>query len=434
MQGLWPIPTAVTGIGLSLAASVHAVLYKRDSRAAVAWVGLIWLVPFVGAVLYLLFGINRVRRRVAGTRGHESDHISSLDPDVCSLEELLSILPSDRKHLLEMARLGETLSGLALLRGNTVEPLVNGDEAYPAMLAALEKAQRSISMTTYIFDSGKIGRRFLEALGRAVERGVEVCVLVDAVGARYTYPPISALLRERGIRTARFMSRVLAWRTPYLNLRNHRKILVVDGRLGFTGGMNIRGAHVLADTMTHPIRDVHFRVEGPVVQQLQATFVEDWQFVTGELLSGELWFPTLPVSEGTVCARAIPDGPDKDMDKMSMAFQGALAVAHHTVRIATPYFLPERHLITALNTCALRGVSVDIVVPERTNLRLVDWASMAQMWQILEWGCRVWLTPAPFDHSKLMLVDGILSLIGSSNWDARSLDRKSTRLNSSHYS
>lgn len=420
-EGFWPFLTAFGGIGLSLAASLHAVLYKRDSRAAVAWVGVIWLVPFVGALLYLLLGINRVRRRVAGTRGHESDHISALGPQVCSPEELLSLLPPDRKHLLEMTRLGETLSGLSLLCGNTVQPLINGDETYPAMLAAIENAEQSISMTTYIFDSGKVGRRFLNALGDAVDRGVEVCVLVDAVGARYSYPPIAALLRGRGIRTARFMSRVLAWRTPYLNLRNHRKILVADGRLGFTGGMNIRGAHVLADTKAHPIRDVHFRVEGPVVHQLQATFVEDWQFATGELLTGELWFPKLPISHGTVCARAIPDGPDKDMDKMSMAFQGALAVAHRSVRIVTPYFLPERQLIAALNTCALRGVRVDIVLPERTNLRLVDWASMAQMWQILEWGCRVWLTPAPFDHSKLMVVDGALSLIGSSNWDARSL-------------
>lgn len=421
IHGFWPFLTAVAGIGVSLAASLHVVLYKRDSRAAVAWVGLIWLVPFVGTLLYLLLGINRVRRRVAGTRGHEATHISALDPHVCSPEKLLSILPQDRNHLLEMSRLGETLSGLALLGGNTVEPLFNGNEAYPAMLSAIENAERSISMTTYIFDSDKTGRRFLEALGRAVKRGVEVCVLVDAVGARYSYPSITALLRERAIRTARFMSRVLAWRTPYLNLRNHRKILVVDGRLGFTGGMNIRGAHVISDTEAHPIRDIHFELEGPVVHQLQATFVEDWQFATGELLSGELWFPTPPVSNGEVCARAIPDGPDKDMDKMSMAFQGAIAVAHHTVRIMTPYFLPERQLIAALNTCALRGVRVDIVVPKRTNLRLVDWASMAQMWQILEWGCHVWLTPGPFDHSKLMVVDGSLSLIGSSNWDARSL-------------
>ncbi|MGM0675444.1 MAG: phospholipase D-like domain-containing protein, partial [Spirochaetota bacterium] len=225
----------------------------------------------------------------------------------------------------------------------------------------------------------------------------------------------------RGIRTAHFMSRLLALRTPYLNLRNHRKILIVDGKIGFTGGMNIRQAHVLADRPAHPIRDVHFRIVGPVVHQLQATFVEDWQFSTGELLSGERWFPTPQKSNGEVGARVIPDGPDKNMDKMSMAFQGALAAARHSVRIMTPYFLPERQLIAALNTCALRGVVVDIVIPQKGNLRMVEWASMAQMWQILEWGCRVWQSEGPFDHGKLMVVDGALSLIGSSNWDSRSL-------------
>lgn len=421
VQAFWPLVTAGAGVALPLVSSAHAILYKRDSRAAVAWVGLIWLVPVIGTVLYVLLGINRVRRRVAGKRGHESTHISALDLFHCSESELLSILPKDQTHLLEMSRLGESLTGLNLLTGNTIEPLVNGDEAYPAMLSAIQRAERSITLTTYIFDNDDIGSRFLEALADAAARDVEVCVLVDAVGARYSMPPMTRLMRKHGIRTATFMSRLLVLRTPYINLRNHRKILVVDGKVGFTGGMNIRHAHVLGDRPPHPIRDVHFRVVGPIVHQLQATFVEDWQFSTGELLSGERWFPPPQKSNGAVCARAIPDGPDKDMDKMSMAFQGALAAARHSVRIMTPYFLPERQLIAALNTCALRGVTVDIVIPQRGNLRLVEWASTAQMWQVLEWGCRVWQSEGPFDHGKLMVVDDALSLIGSSNWDSRSL-------------
>ena len=144
-------------------------------------------------------------------------------------------------------------------------------------------------------------------------------------------------------------------------------------------------------------------------------------FTTGEMLSGDLWFPGFDHAQGEVLARTIPDGPDGDLDKMSMAFHGAMSVARHSVRIVTPYFLPERSLIAAINTCAIRGVNVDIVLPAQNNLRMVQWASTAQMWQVLEWGCRVWLSPPPFDHTKLMVIDGAYSLIGSSNWDPRSL-------------
>ncbi|MFP4067524.1 MAG: cardiolipin synthase [Spirochaetaceae bacterium] len=421
MEAFWPLFTAAAGVIVAIAGSAHVVVYKRDSRAAVAWVGLIWLVPFLGTLLYILLGINRVRRRVAGRRGHESAHVSSLSQFACPESQLADALPRGRRNLLQMVRLAQSITGLDLLSGNSIEPLIDGDEAYPAMLEAIEQARYSVTLLLYIFDNVPIGRRFLDALERAVERGVEVRVLIDAVGARYSMPPITGALHARGIPTAEFMSGLLNWRTPYFNLRNHRKILVTDGRTAFTGGMNIRAGHVLADNPPHPTRDTHFRVRGPVVHQLQATFVEDWQFTTGELLAGEAWFPPPEADAGRVSARVIPDGPDQNMDRMSMAFQGALAVARRSVRIMTPYFLPERALIAALNTCALRGVTVDIVLPRRSNLRMVTWAAMAQMWQVLEWGCRVWLSPPPFDHSKLMIIDGALSLIGSSNWDPRSL-------------
>lgn len=426
LQAFWPLFTAGAGVAISLLASAHVVLYKRDSRAAVAWVGLIWLAPFLGVLLYVFLGINRVRRRVMGRRGHESSHYPPPDRYDCPTEALRELLPASCPDLVEMARLGETLTQLPLLRGNSIEPLFNGDEAYPAMLEAIEQARSSVTLLVYIFDNDAVGREFLDAFARAVERGVEVRVLIDAVGVRYSVPPITHGLRKRGVRVELFMSGLLTWRTPYLNLRNHRKIMVVDGRLGFTGGMNIRAAHALETLPNHPTMDVHFRVRGPVVAQLQAAFVEDWQFTTGELIEGENWFPALqshlPAGEGAnVVARIIPDGPDQHMDRMAMAFQGALATAQHSVRIMTPYFLPDRALISALNICALRGVTVDIVLPSENNLKMIAWAAMAQMWQVMEWGCRVWLSAPPFEHSKLLVVDGTLSLIGSSNWDPRSL-------------
>ncbi len=420
LKEFWPLLTAALTFLLALTVSGHAIIYKRDSRSAVGWVGLIWLAPVVGVVLYLLLGINRIRRKAADLRGDMRVPLTSPTDFVCTPDTLSEHLPPDAAHLTEMARLNERLTDLDLLTGNAIEPLQNGDEAYPAMLDAIGQAEKSITLTTYIFDNDAAGRRFVDALAEAVERGVEVRVLIDAVGARYSLPPITRRLRARGIRTARFMPSTLPWITPYVNLRSHRKIMVVDGRHGFTGGMNIRAGNLLAQPTAHPVRDMHFRVSGPVVHELQATFAEDWQFTTGEELNDDHWWAP-PEHAGDVIARAIQDGPDKDMDNMRRAFHGALAVAKRQVQIVTPYFLPDAALISALNTCSMRGVDVDIILPAQNNLKWVARASMAQMWQVLEWDCRVWLTPPPFDHSKWLVVDGAWSLIGSSNWDPRSL-------------
>jgi cardiolipin synthase len=243
---------------------------------------------------------------------------------------------------------------------------------------------------------------------------------VDDVGARYTWPPILRPLRLAGIPVARFLPTVVPWYFPYANLREHRKALVVDGRVGFTGGMNLREAHSLAYSPCDPVQDLHFRVEGPAVAHLQEVFADDWAFCAGEALGGERWFPPIRPN-GPVLARGISSGPDDDFEKLRMIYLGALACARSSVRIVTPYFLPDNGLIASLNVAALRGVEVDILLPRENNLRLVQWASAALLWQVLEHGCRVWYTPPPFDHTKLVLVDGAWALLGSANWDPRSL-------------
>jgi cardiolipin synthase len=190
--------------------------------------------------------------------------------------------------------------------------------------------------------------------------------------------------------------------------------------------MNIRVGHLLKRHPRAPVQDTHFRVRGPVVTQMQEVFADDWRFTTGETLRGDAWFPKLE-SAGPVLARGVPDGPDEDFEKLRWTLLGSLAIARYSVRIMTPYFLPDAALVSALNVAAMRGVQVDIILPSRANLPFVHWASRAMWWQVLEHGCRIWLSPPPFDHSKLMLVDGCWALVGSANWDARSL-----RLNFEH--
>jgi cardiolipin synthase len=398
-----------------LLASIHALLHKRDSRAATLWLGVIWFLPVLGPILYLTLGVNRIRRRARLLGVHKTS--SRPIP-----ENLGEPQHSGAEHLQMLARVVGRVVAKPLTPGNQIQPLVNGDEAFPAMLAAIESAKKSISLTTYIFDNDPSGNQFADALARAVQRGVAVRVLIDAAGTRYSWPPITHKLKDAQIPFANFLPASLfaPWRVATINLRNHRKILVVDGQTAFTGGMNIRHGNVLADQPRGAVQDLHFRVAGPLVTRLQEAFANDWAFTTGETLADDLWFPKIK-NCGSVIARVITDGPDADYDKLRWTLLAALAEAQTSVQILTPYFLPDNALVTALNLAALRGVRVDIILPAKNNLPFVHWASRALWWQVLERGCRVWLTPPPFDHSKLMIVDGHWVLLGSANWDARSL-------------
>jgi len=411
----WYSILALALSALSLLAAAHVILTKRDNRAALAWVGLLFLVPLLGTILYFLFGINRIRHRAENLQRR---YLERPAQDAATHADALAAVLTDAPHLREVARVTDRISARSLVIGNSVDYLVDGDEAYPDMTAAIDAAERSVSLSTYIFGNDRAGRAFADALQRAVQRGVEVRVLIDNAGERYTWPSMVGELRRRGVSVARFFPRLPA-RLVGLNLRNHRKLLVVDGRIGYTGGMNIR-AHHYSDAGRHTTRDVHFRLRGPVVRHLQAMFSDDWGFATGEWLGGECWFPDLePVGE--VVARGLRTGPDQNLRKLQWAMLAAISSARESIRLMTPYFLPDRQMMAALNLASLRGVQVDILLPGRNNLPFVHWATMAQLWQVLQFDCRVWLSPPPFDHSKLMVVDNAWSLIGSANVDPRSL-------------
>lgn len=414
----WTYVVLLADLIVALLASGHAALNKRDPRAAVMWIALAWLVPFIGAALYASLGINRVNRRAASL--FSGRLIRTWPESAAAGDALCERLADQHDHLRALVRVADRVVREPILGGNRIEPLVNGDEAYPVMLAAIDAAERSVALCSYIFDNDAWGVRFCEALERAAARGVAVRVLIDDVGRRYSWPPVDRRLKRAGVRCASFLPTWMPANALVPNLRNHRKILVVDGRIGFTGGMNVRQGHVLSEPSPRPVADLHFRLEGPVVAQLMLAFVGDWAMTTSELLEGDAWFPPL-ASVGTCFARGIPDGPDENLDAMRLLYLGALVAAKKSVRIATPYFLPDASLIMALGICAMRGVEVDLLLPAKNNIRIVEWAQNGMLWQVLKPGCRVHLTPEPFDHTKLLLIDDIYTLFGSANWDARSL-------------
>lgn len=406
---------AILHVALALSVTGHALLTKPDVRAAIGWIGLAWLSPFIGPALYLIFGINRVVRRALRLRPRGRRPDRKPPPRFTAEGE-------PEPPLDQLRRLGRAVSGIGLSEGNRFDLLDNGDGAYPVMLEAIAGAERSIALASYIFRDDVAGRPFIEALTAAHARGVAVRVLVDGIGGGWLYSGVAKALRPRGVPVGKFLHSLLPWRMSTVNLRNHRKLLVVDGRIGFTGGLNIGGENLLASRPRHPVRDLHARIEGPVVAHMLQVFKEDWTFTTGEVLDGPEWEPAAePVDGASVVARGLPSGPDEDFEAIATVIAGALAVAQHSIRIVTPYFLPDAPLLEALRIACLRGLAVDLILPERSNHRFVDWASHAQMKPLLQAGCRIFLTPAPFDHAKLMAVDEHWVLIGSANWDVRSL-------------
>lgn len=403
---------------LSLATAGHALLHKRDSRSALGWLSICLTLPFLGPLLYWCLGINRISRRARSWQ--ESGRRLSggeLHPSDEPFGAVLT-LPPAAAHLHDLRVLGDRVVHTRLQEGNRITPLVNGEEAYPAMLAAIGRAAGTINLCSYIFDADGIGAEFVTHLSAAAERGVEVRIIIDALGEKYSRRFPRTALAGTKVRLVRYLP---LRHGAYINLRNHRKLLIIDGREAFTGGMNIRSRHQPSSTgVATAIRDMHFSVQGPVVADLQRTFLEDWHFVTGERLDTPCFFPPLEPLGGAL-ARAISDGPDKDFRKLEHIMMGALSCARRSVRIMTPYFIPDRPMISALITTALRGVDVRIVLPGLNNLPFVHWATQGLLWELLANGIRVFYQPPPFTHTKLFLVDNVWSLVGSANLDARSL-------------
>lgn len=398
--------------------ALHIAIHKRDSRAAVAWMVTAWFLPGIGSILYFWLGVNRLERRARKLRAHS--HHPRYNIPIATHEILPENLAEQYNDLIGIAKAIGSISGFPLVGGNHFEPL-DRQHAYPAMLKAISEAKRSISLQTYLFDDDPTGELFAHELAEATKRGVEVRILVDDVGSKYSRPTIFVRLQQLGIPHASFLPKFLPIPLAYSQLRNHRKLLVIDGTIGFTGGMNIRHNQSYNSEVEHPVNDLHFRVTGPIVSQLQTTFIEDWWFTTEEFLEGEHWYPSEMQPAGSSVARGIPDGPDEDLDNLRLTILSAITSAKHTLKIVTPYFLPDHDISTALKLAAMRGVTVDIVLPERSNLRFVQWATTPFWPPLLQRGCRIWLTPPPFDHTKLLLVDSHWCMFGSANWDPRSL-------------
>ncbi|MEO5623093.1 MAG: phospholipase D-like domain-containing protein [Dokdonella sp.] len=312
-----------------------------------------------------------------------------------------------------------SLLGPTVLDGNRIQDLQNGDEIFPAMLGAIRAAKSTIQFETYIYWSGKIGEQFVAALSERARAGVAVHVLVDAIGGAKMKKEDVDSLRATGVEFEYFHP--LQWYTvDRMNNRDHRKLLIVDGRIGFTGGVGIADAWLGNAQRPDQWRDMQFQIEGPVVAQIQAVFEDNWITTTGHVLLGPNYYP-VPGRSGEAQAQMFSSSPEGGSEKMQLMYLLAIAAARSSIDLEAAYYLPGDLIEKALQAALRRGVKIRIIVPgSHVDSELVDSASQAKWGAMLDAGARMYRFQPSLFHCKMMIVDRHLTMVGSANFDARS--------------
>ncbi|MGK0372014.1 MAG: cardiolipin synthase, partial [Glaciecola sp.] len=373
----WVTLTVIMHISFSLLTSLHVLLFREYDRTSLAWIGLVVLSPVVGSLFYWLFGINRIKRLA------RKEHPKTGKQDFYHPKTTIEFFQLPKNWHPSIIS-GYAIHPVNYIAGNSVEPLINGDTAYPAMIQSIHCAKRYIVLSSYIFDYDSLGQQFVDALALAHQRGVIVKVLLDGIGIRYSWQKSDKALKKLGVKTARFLPAISLTSIRFINLRNHRKILCIDGDVAYIGGMNLSKNNMVKSAVS-PIDDVQFKVTGPVIDQISKVFIEDWFFATGEFIQFPRYNPNTiqQKSDKSVVARVIQDGPDKHHNRIRWTLINALVCAKTSVKIMTPYFIPDQTLMTSLHAAALRGVSIEIIVPQHSNIPFVDWVMEANFAQII---------------------------------------------------
>jgi cardiolipin synthase len=407
----------------------HSLQRRRNASSTLLWIFIAWSVPVIGPLFYLSFGIDRVVDR-GYLKFLADEHLlearkGTRESAPRAYWHNLTGAPSENEFQREFNRtLDALIPSHPSLSGNRITPLVDGDEAYPHMLAAIRGAKRHIHLQSYIIGNDSISREFMNALAAKAAEGVQVRLLYDRFGSSHAL--FGGLFRKAGktpcFKVAGWTQANLLKRQFQINLRNHRKTLIVDGKIGFFGGINLLDEHVTRPEKP-PIRDYHFEAEGPIVQELQYSFLHDWYFITEEhpeTLLTEEYFPHAEPA-GNITARLISTGPSTVEDVAVESFFNSIILAKKQILAITPYFVPPADILRALRSAALRGVDVRLIVPKKNNHIYAGFASRALYEELLLAGVRIFERRPPFMHAKALVVDGEFALVGTANLDVRSL-------------
>lgn len=396
--------------------SVQAVMQSRTSQGAVAWAISLNLFPYAVVPVYWVFGHTDFDQY----NELKQDNWRKFEPIRTEIGESIA-----REGLREEPKGGigkmlESLANYSFVNKNKVELLVNGRATYDSMYAAIDEAEDYILFQTYILRADETGKIFAEKLIAKAKEGVEICVLYDDIGSLGLDNEYVKSMKDAGIKVQAFTTNQRDGKKFQLNYRNHRKIVVVDGKVGFTGGLNIGDEYLDEHEKLTPWRDTHMRVEGPAAIMLQLPFAEDWQWVTGEVPKNLKWQLEPLAYGGEAAVLSLPSGPADEMDTCALFFLAAINSAEERLWIATAYFVPDEQIISALKLAHLRGVDVRIIVPKLIDSKLVEYSAQSYLDEIGEAGIRCFEYDEGFMHQKVMLIDEKMACVGSANMDNRS--------------
>ncbi|HEY1794362.1 MAG TPA: cardiolipin synthase [Opitutaceae bacterium] len=399
----------------------HLLLLKKRPSATLAWLWAIVFIPFVGAVAYLGFGTDRLKRKRLRRRSLYSARSARQriqpDEEVGPSAGVLGRLPRrDRQFFSLLARINQIPTSSA----GTVSILRDAAEFYSALEERIATARHHIHLEFYIWNADATGARFLQALVGAARRGVVVRLLLDGVGSHGLAEDLMKELRAAGGRFSWFQSLDPKRNRFFLNLRNHRKLAVIDGASAFVGGMNIGREYEGLDPELGHWRDVQVEVDGPVVRELQDVFADDWFFATDEKISGPAFFP-FPAAQARSAMQVVLGGPDRRNEPISKSIVSLLNEASDRVWIATGYFVPDDIILAALELAASRGVDVRLLISERNDHPWLVTVGRSYYGQLLAAGVRIFEYSAGINHAKVMLADGHWAMVGSANLDYRSM-------------
>ena len=412
---------AVFLVGIIL--SCIYIIYEHNSPSAtLAWLLSMIFLPFIGLAAYLVLGRRRVDMRIKLLRAIR-DGVGDIRGKLEFHESFNSVVKSGgcAKKYEDLMRLAYKFPGLPPTLGNSIKVLKDADASYPEIFRSIRDAKEHIHAMYYIIEPDEAGRRFRDALTEKAKEGVEVRLLYDDIGSigtklSFFKPLIDAggIVKEyRPVHFARL-------RTLYANFRNHRKILVVDGRTAHTGGINIGDEYLGKDPELGYWRDTNIEITGPAASHLQLIFAEDWYYVTGELLTKAYVKPPPLGVEGGGVVQIVPSGPDRTRNQIAHLYFTAITSARKRLFITTPYFVPDESVQTAIIAACLRGVDVRLLVPRIYDKKIIKYASHSYYRELLEVGCRIFEYKKGFVHSKTMSVDGELAIVGTANMDIRS--------------
>jgi cardiolipin synthase A/B len=414
----WPILAALAVVWVSIAAVV-ILLQRRSAAATIAWLFALVFLPGVGLIIYRLLGPLRLKRKQLRRRVNRR-----------LIDDALSAMQTIQAHSsedLQIARLPIGMREAPPLHADAVDLYTDGASAYAALFAAVGDARHHVHLEYYILEPDRIGTRLRDLLVEKARAGVIVRLIVDSAGSSHLGNKFLRPLRDAGAEVAWFNPMSLRWiRTRRVDFRSHRKIVVCDGTVGFTGGMNVADYHT-AELGPRFWRDTHVRLEGPVVLTLQRIFIEDWLFVTEKLPSETAALFPMPdpsAGPGRHIVQIVASGPDHAAMTIHLTYFTAITRATARVWLTTPYFVPDEAFVVALQTAALRGVDVRLLLPARGDSRLIDLAARSYVPELLTAGVRVFEYLPRFVHAKTIVLDDDIAIIGTAN-----LDNRSFRLN-----